>query len=170
MGLSEAGGRLMRRPPNLALSQADLEKSGEQLHEMLVHIFGAYVMWCREQALENNRRFVESDEAREQLARVLREPFERAASEFTDEQKDIVQQLQSRAVGNFGKLMLTLLSGTGFDQPLGRDFVARFRLVMEICDAREGAVVREEVLNRNGKKFFPEYWTKWLNEYSKSEQ
>jgi hypothetical protein len=155
------------RPPNIPLNRDQLEKSKDEVHELLVEIFGAYVMWCREQALENTRHLVESHEAREEIARLLREPFERAASEFSGEQKEIAHQLQSRAVANFGKLLLTLLSGTGFDQPLGRDFVARFRLVMEICDSREGNVISEEVLNRNGKKFFPEYWAKWLNEYPK---
>jgi hypothetical protein len=153
------------RPPNISFNGDQLQKSKDELHELLVGIFGAYVMWCREQALRNTRQLVESPEAREKIARVLREPFERAACEFSEEQKDIAQQLQSRAVASFGKLLLTLFSGTGFDQPLGTEFVARFRLVMEICDSTEGKVISEEVLNRNGKKFFAEYWAKWLNEY-----
>ncbi len=70
------------RPANLPLSKEDLTKPKDELHELLVGAFGAYLMWCREQALENVRLLIESEEAREKITRVLREPFERAASEL----------------------------------------------------------------------------------------
>jgi hypothetical protein len=59
-----------------------------------------------------------------------------------------------------------MLSGQGFDDSIGANHVFRYRLEMEICDIKTGQVVYEEVLNRGGKKFFPEYWGRWLNRYN----
>jgi len=155
------------KPPKIEFDENSLSEDSAALHEMLVAAFGEYMMWCREEALRNVKSLVESEEARSRIARVNREVFEKAEKEMSPEQREIAEQLQSKAIGDFARLLLTLLSGTGFDQPLGKDHVARFRLIMEVCDTEEGEIVKEEILNRGGKKFFPEYWARWLNEYRK---
>jgi len=106
-------------------------------------------------------------EQRNQLGKLFREVFEQAA-ELDADDREVALRLAQSAVGNFASLLLTMISGQGFDDHIGPDHVFRYRLDMEVCDADTGDVVLEETINRGGDRFFPDYWGRWLNRYGKS--
>ncbi len=154
----------MIRPPRLSVSFEELPSDPRQRHEALVDAFGQYLFWVRHETLSRTRHLVESREAREELGRLFRDVYERA-SRLSAEDREAAYRLVEASVGFFARLFLTVISGVGFDDPIGPNHVLRFRLDMEICDAETGEIVSEETINRNGEKFFPEYWGRWLNRY-----
>jgi hypothetical protein len=158
----------MIQPPKLSVSFEELPSDPLQRHEALVDAFGQYLFWVRNETLSRARRLVESREAREELGRLFRDAYEEA-SRLTAEDRETAYRLVEASVGYFARLFFTMISGTGFDDPIGPNHVLRFRLDMEICDAETGEIVSEETVNRNGEKFFPEYWGRWLNCYGTSE-
>jgi hypothetical protein len=152
------------RPPRFDVSFEELPNDPKERHEVLVDLFGQCLFWVRAQTLSVIRQLVDSEEERNKLGRVFREVFEKAA-QLDEEGKDAALRLADSAVGNFAGLFLTMISGQGFDDVMGPNHIFRFRLDMEICDAEKGETIFEETLNRNGEKFFPEYWGRWLNRY-----
>jgi hypothetical protein len=58
-----------------------------------------------------------------------------------------------------------MLGGTGVDQRLGDEHAIRFKLDLEICRVDTHDVVEVETLNRGGKKFFGDYWGRWINRF-----
>jgi hypothetical protein len=58
-----------------------------------------------------------------------------------------------------------MLSGTGTDQRLGGEHAIRFELNIEILRADDGVVIDRETINRDGEKFFADYWGRWLNQF-----
>jgi hypothetical protein len=156
----------MTRPPQLQLSPDALE-SEAKLHEELVSLFGAYLMWCRSDAIETISKLIESETDRQKLPTATRGVFEDAAARFEADSREIVAELNARVVGHFGREILHLLSGTGGSLPVSPDLVARFRLIFELCDRESGEVVREEIINRGGMKYFADYWNNWISRQSK---
>ncbi len=155
----------MIRPPDIPVSYEDLPEDPGQRHEALVDLFGQYLFWIRQETFDRTEQLVRSADARNQLGRLFRQAYEEAA-ELGDEEKRIALGLVRSSVDFFARMFLTMISGQGFDDKLGPNHVMRFRLDMEICDAETGEPVSEETINRNGEKFFPEYWGRWLNRYS----
>ncbi len=154
----------MTQPPKLSVSFDELPSDPKQRHEVLVDAFGEYLFWVRHETLSRTRQLVESTEARQELGRLFRDVYEQA-SRLSPEDREATYRLVEAAIGFFTRLFLTMISGTGFDDPIGPNHVLRFRLDMEICDAETGEVVWEETINRDGQKFFPEYWGRWLNRH-----
>lgn len=154
------------RPPQFSVSFEELPKDPKQLHEMLVDLFGQYLLWVRGQTLSRIHELVESEEARNKLGKLFRDVYDDAA-QLKPQDKDAALRLAESAVGNFAGLFLTMISGQGFDDLLGPNHVFRYRLDMEVCDAKSGEIVYEETINRGGEKFFPEYWGRWLNRFGK---
>lgn len=154
--------------PKIEKEIDDFPDDPRELHEALVDVFGQYLIWCRDNALDSVERLVEDSDAREQIGRVFRKTFEDAATKLDSEQRAIAADLQRKAVGAFARNVLTLLSDTGFSHPISKGHVARFRLVMELCESDEGEIVGEETINRGGERFFPEYWNQWLADYAQS--
>ncbi|MFO0949528.1 MAG: hypothetical protein U1D30_27040 [Planctomycetota bacterium] len=152
------------RHPKFSVSFEELPSDPKERHEALVDLFGEYVLWVREQAISRIRRLVESEEERNKLGTLFRDVFEDAAN-LPVKDRIIALRLVESAIGNFAGLFLTMMSGQGFDDSLGPNHVFRYRLDMEVCDVEKGEVVYEETINRGGKKFFPEYWGRWLNKY-----
>ena len=152
------------RPPKFEVSFEDLPSDPEKRHEVLVDLFGEYMFWVREQAATRMRSLIESDEERSELGTLFWGVFEDAAR-LSDEERIVTIRLAESAISTFAGLFLTMIAGQGFDDSLGPRHVFRYRLDMEICDAETGQVVYEETINRGGKKFFPEYWGRWLNRY-----
>jgi hypothetical protein len=151
------------RPPPIDVDYRELPTDPKERHEILVDIFGTYLMWAKRTALNITKQRVTSEDAREELGRLFRQVYDDAAG-LTTEQREIAFQLADSAVSLFARLMLTTISGQGFDDELGPEHVFRYRLVMEICSAKDGQIEDEEIINRNGRKFFPEYWGRWINE------
>jgi hypothetical protein len=154
--------------PQLPFDEASLSGTSGELHELLVESFGLYINWCKKEALKRTKELVESEAAREAIGRVFRKPYEEAAEKLNAEQRKIAENLQNQAIVSFTQFLLIILTGIGFDKHLGEKYVARLRLVMEVCDKRTGECVREEVINRNGRKAFMDYLKEWVNEPPKT--
>lgn len=154
----------MFSPPDFSFIVKDMPTDPEERHEILVDVFGAYLMWARKCTLDVMHQRVESEEERQRLGRLSRTCYEEAAK-LSLEDRERAYQLAEATLANFARIVLTMISGQGFDDKLGPDRVFRYKLVMEICSATSGDVVSEEVINRKGKKFFPEYWGRWLNRF-----
>jgi hypothetical protein len=157
------------RPPQFQLSFEELPEDPKERHEVLVDLFGQYLLSVRAQTLSRVRQLVESEEERNKLGKVFREVYEQAAM-LDSHSREIGFRLANSAIANFAVLILTMISGQGFDDLLGPLHVFRYRLDMEICDGNTGDVVLEETINRGGKKFFPDYWGRWLNRYGRNSE
>ena len=155
----------MTPPPALNVSYESLPTDPKQRHEDLVDAFGQYLFWVRDETLTKMRTLIDSPDAREQLGTMFREAYEQAA-QLSDGDKQIAARLAEAAVDSFAALFLVVISGVGFDDPIGPNHVLRFRFAIEICDAHTGEIIEEETINRNGQKFFPQYWGRWLNKFS----
>jgi len=49
---------------------------------------------------------------------------------------------------------------------MGDRHAVRFQLDMEIFDVESLEVVDRETINRGGKRFFADYWGRWLNRFA----
>lgn len=154
----------MTRPPPIDVFLDQLPLDPKERHEALVEVFGQYVFWMRNFVLSDKRRLVELSAAREQLATLFREPFDRMA-ELEPDERVVAYQFAQECVDSFARELLRLLANSGFDLPLSDQNVVRFRLVMELCNGATGDVIDEEVLNRGGRHF-PDYWGRWLNRFA----
>jgi|GEM_PF-3652621 len=153
----------MNTPPKLDLQ--DIELSDPiALHERLVDLFGAYFLWCHDEAIKKVGELLIEPARRELMATANRQLFESAASALRVgcEAKDL-GNLQAVMLKEFAQNLLLLLSGTGTSLPVSSKLAARFKLVLELCDKDNEEVVHEEVINRGGKKFFADYWNRWIN-------
>lgn len=153
---------MSRRPPLISLDFASLPSEPRQRHELLVDVFGQYLMWLRNWTVEASHELAESAEARQKLGAIQRRKYEAVAA-LTPDQRDVACAFAEGAVDRFIQLFLTMLSGTGVDHQLGLHHAVRFRLEMEILRVADRAIVGQEVINRGGEKFFAEYWGRWKN-------
>jgi hypothetical protein len=153
----------MASPPNVGVDFDDLPGDPKARHEVLVGVFGAYLMWARKVALDTTRQRVESEDERRKLGNLFRVCYEDIAS-FQPADREKAYQLAEAAIASFAKIMLTMISGEGYEEKMGPDYVFRYKLIMEICRMGDDRLVMEEIINRNGKRFFPEYWGRWLNQ------
>lgn len=156
----------MTRPPRFEIDGDTLPVDPKERHEALVNVFGQYLFWARHQTMQAIRSRGDSSEERSALGQQCRTDFDEIA-QLRPEDRERAYAIAQRAMDIFARMMLTMISGQGFDDSLGQHHVFRYRLTMEICDSRTGDVVLEEVINRNGEKFFPEYWGRWLNRFPK---
>lgn len=154
----------MINPPQVPLEYTDLPHDPKARHEALVDAFGYMLFWLRNQSLRQITSLVTSKAARGQVAKLFRKAYEEAGK-LTPDQQQVALKLAGNSVDLFARLMLTMLAGTGTDQRLGTDHAVCFRLQMEIKNLETGNIVADETINRNGKKFFPEYWGRWLKQY-----
>ena len=143
---------------------ADLPQSRVERHEEIVDMFGRFVMWQRNRALEITSNFVESDEAREELGDLRREPYEGIARLSADDRKAVIA-FTKETLDCFIERLLWCLGDEGTDARFGRSHAYRFRLELEIVDAASGDVIESEPINRGGKRFFGSYWGGWLNRF-----
>lgn len=154
------------RPPQLDVELNSLSPS--DLHEKLVEVLGLYLMSGKTQSIKHISDLINSKEAQEKLATAFRPPYEKAAALFNQEELEIIENIESLAVDLYLNYIFGLLAGTGISLSLNSTQAARFRLTMEICDKSNERVIHEEVLNRGGKKFFPDYLKLWLTQSHKN--
>lgn len=155
----------MTRPPTLKIALDELSVDQRKRHEALVQSFGQYVFWIRRSILDDKCNLVESAEARDQLGTIFREPFARMA-ELDPSQRETAYRFAQECIDGCFRELMRLFAHAGFDLPMTDGNVARFRLILEICDGETGDVLSEEVLNRDGRHF-PDYWGRWLNRFGK---
>lgn len=151
-----------RRPPEIETALTELPSDPAERHEALVDIFGRYMMWMREWAIETTRDLGESEESRSKIPQLRREKWERL-SEMTEDERAVVYDISQATMDRFIQMFLVMMGNTGVDQRLGNDHSVRFKLDLEICDVESIEVVESETINRGGKKFFGDYWGRWLN-------
>jgi len=63
-----------------------------------------------------------------------------------------------------------MLAEASIDQRLGKDHAFQFKLDIEISNFDNGDVVEKATINRGGKKFFADYWGRWLNQFATSQK
>lgn len=149
------------RPPTIEINFAELPKDPKERHEVLVDVFGRYLFWLRNWSVDATRQLAESEEARETLGTIRRKKYD-DISTLSPDQQETVCKISEATVDRFIQLFLTMLAGTGIDQRLGSQHAIRFNLEMEICDVENVDVVEQATVNRGGKKFFADYWGRWL--------
>jgi len=156
---------MMRQvPPGADFSLTNLSAEPKERHEKLVDLFGQYIFWMRNWTNDSTQRLVESPEAREQLSAILRELYEKTAR-LAPEDRDRALRLAESSVDAFIILLLRMLAHRGVDFPLGKQHAVRYRLEMEIVEQETDEIAHEEVVNRDGKKHFADYWGRWLNRF-----
>lgn len=152
----------MIAPPVFPFDLGSLPDDDRVRHEKLVELFGDYMMWIRKQTLKHADSSTSSIENCQSIASVSREPYE-AIANMNPEDRQKALAFAKIAVDTYARIFLTVLAGTGDDQKLGDQHSAKFRLNLEIHDVASGELVVDETVNRGGKKFFPEYWGRWIN-------
>ncbi len=148
-------------PPPVNFNPSEIVNSPDA-HEVLVDVFGQYILWLRTETMTAFSRYVRDDEARKKLGKIRRQKFDDIAT-LTTGQQEASLRLAEAAIDHFVQLLLLMFGNSGIDQRLGSDHAVRFILEMEILNLVDSSVSRREILNRGGKKFFGDYWGKWIN-------
>lgn len=151
-----------RRPPEIESAWSDLPSDPAERHEALVDIFGRYMMWMRDWSVDTTRDLGESEDSREKIRAMSRDKWEKL-SQLSPEERAVAYEVAQATTDRFVQMLLVMLGNQGVDQRLGNDHGVRFKLDLEICDADTVEVVESETINRGGKKFFGDYWGRWLN-------
>lgn len=134
-------------------------------HERYIDYFGQFIFWIRNSSLSTSRTLVESNEKRNKLGTIRREPYEGVAA-LTPEQREAAMSLAKETLDGFIERLIWSLGDEGTDAKLGSAHAYRFRIVMEVVDAETEELADEEVINRGGR-FFGSYWGRWLNRFGK---
>ena len=132
--------------------------------ETLIEVFGEHMFWARNSVLTSIEGLVNSEEKRERLARILREPYERASS-LDDDQKKAVMELLQSGIDSFAKELLRIIGNEGLDLRMNEQESIRYRLESEVCNVDTGEVSASQIISRGGTKFLPERWGRWLNKF-----
>jgi hypothetical protein len=159
----------MLKAPHIDFDLLQLPKDPAQRHEVLVDILGQYFVWLRNTAVSGARNAVSDDGAREKMGPVRWKRYAGVAALSSADQQAACQFAEA-AVDSFIRLFLVLLSSIGSDFQLGAKHAARFKLVLEILDIESFEVVDSEVVNRDGEKFFADYWIRWINQHGDASQ
>jgi hypothetical protein len=153
---------MKQRPPVAETSRTELPDDPAERHEALVDIFGQFVMWMRDWTVAATRELGESQVSRDQIRAISREKWESLAK-LSPEDRALAYDVAEATTDRFIQMLLAMLGNQGVDQRLGREHGVRFRLDLEICDAETLEVVESETINCGGKKFFGDYWGRWIN-------
>ena len=155
----------MNSRPELNADFASLPSDPKARHEVLVAFFGQHLFWCRAHALDTARRAIASAELRDTLGRIPGEPYSRASA-LPESAQNAALDLAQACVDDFMRLLLALLTGTGTDNRLGESHAIHYKLLMELVAADDSeCVVHEELINRDGRKPFLEYFGRWLSRF-----
>jgi hypothetical protein len=155
----------MNPKPDIDADFASLPSDAKERHEALADFFGQHLFWCRAHALDIARRAVASSELREKLGRIPAESFARV-SMLPESARSAALDLAQASVDQFMRLLLALLTGSGTDQRLGHDHAIRYKLLMEVIALHDpDHIVHEELINRDGRKAFFDYFGRWLNHF-----
>lgn len=153
---------MLRHHPEIEISYDELPSDPVERHEALVDIFGQYVNWIRDWSVGTTRGLGESEQSRENIRAVNRDRWEKLA-QLSNEERTIVYDISEATIDRFVQMLLVMLGNQGVDQQLGNNHSIRFKLDLEICSSETNEVVETETINRGGKKFFGDYWGRWLN-------
>lgn len=152
----------MKRPPQISQKFKELPDDSKARHEFLVDIFGKYLFWAMSEAMERSKALVQSSEGHDKLGRVFQKVYREAAEKLNPEQQNAAFDLTERTLENFAKNVLLILEAQGITFGLGDMHAIQFRLTAEIHETENMDIVFEEVINRDGRKPFADYWGHWL--------
>jgi hypothetical protein len=155
------------RPPQIDLDFNAVPNDANVRHEALLDVLGQYIMWLRNWSVDSSKRVIEASDSAEKLGAIRWKRYADVAT-MTRDQQYAACQFAEATVDRFILLLLTMISGTGVDQRLGSSHAVRFKLDIEILDVESRETVASETLNRGGRKFFADYWGRWLNRFSAS--
>jgi hypothetical protein len=151
-------------PPGRELDLAGLPTDSRERHEVLLDLFGQYLMWIRNRTLKGTKKAAESEQFRNDLGTIRRKPYDGVGS-MTAEMREAAFQFAEATVNEFISELLAVLAHQGVDFPLGHQHAVRLRLEMEIVAMETREVIHEEVINRGCERHFTNYWGRWLNRH-----
>jgi hypothetical protein len=131
-------------------------------HEFLVDAFGKYLFWAMSEAMQTSKVLVESSDERKKLGRVFQKVYTEAAEHLDPVQQKIAFDLAERIMEKFAQNLLLVFQARGITFRLGDEHAIQFRLTAEIHETENLEVVYEDVINRDGRKSFGDYWGHWL--------
>jgi|688.fasta_scaffold410732_2 hypothetical protein len=150
--------------PQITATFSGLPTEPKERHEALVDVLGELLLSLRNWSVAATRRVLESSNSQPGTLTPRESQFAGLA-DLSPEQRELVGKLSQVTTDRFIQLLLTMLGGTGVDQRLGDEHAIRFKLDLEICRVDTHDVVEVETLNRGGKKFFGDYWGRWINRF-----
>lgn len=151
-------------PLHIQTEFSDLPSDAAERYEVLVDCFGQYFFWLRNWVREGSRNLIDSEHTRRKLGSIRREPFQTVAT-MTAENREAALAFAHAVVDEFCRHLIWFLGGRGTDFRLGSRHAYRFHVTMEIVDVETDEVVQTETVSVGGKKFFGDYWGRWLNRF-----
>src|SRR5262245_35275036 len=91
---------------------SELPNGRRERHEVFVDLFGQYLFWLRNWAMDSSRRLVESAELREKLGAIRRKCFEDAA-QMTSDQRKAALALTEETLNGFAERLVWSLGDEG---------------------------------------------------------
>src|SRR5215471_9746078 len=91
---------------------SDLPTNPKERHEVLVDLFGQFVFWLRNWALDASQKLIDSDEAREKLGNIRRKYYEGVA-QLAPEQRQAAMLLAEETLNGFAERLIWFLGNEG---------------------------------------------------------
>ncbi len=117
-----------------------LPSDAKERHEALVELFGQFLFWLRNWAIDASRNLVESEDARGKLGAIRRKYYEGVA-QMPQQQREAAMLLAEETVDGFAERLVWFLGDEGTDSKFGARHAYRFRVEMEIVDIETGRIV-----------------------------
>lgn len=154
---------MTRKAPGTEFSLLDLSQNSKLRHEQFVDLFGQYLFWMRNSAVERSKMLIEDEERRSRMGTIARDRFDSVA-DLAPESRGAAVLLAEATVDEFCDQLLRFLGNEGFDLRVGSGQALQVLLEIVFVEPESGSVVASEVVNRGGKSM-PDYWGRWLNRH-----
>ncbi len=151
-----------RSPMAIDQEYMDLPADRSERHEVLVDCFGQFFFWLRNWSISASKNLIKSEEAREKLGTIRRRHYDGVAN-MPPEQQEAAMLLVEETVNGFGERLTWFLGNQGTDFRFGTKHAFRFQIQIELIDLETDKVIEKEIINQGGKRFFGDYWGRWLN-------
>jgi hypothetical protein len=152
------------KPLSFEIDPTTLPADPAERHEVVVDVFGRFLLWLRNWSLQSTKERVESEQAREKLGSIRGRLYEAVAA-FAPQDRAAALAMTEEVLNTFCERLAYSLGDEGIDAKLGPGYAYRFRVTLEIVDDATGRIANEEAVNRGGK-FFGSYWGRWLNRFA----
>ena len=150
-------------PPHSATQFGELPADPSERHEVLLDVFGQWIFWHRNRALQASQEFVESGADRGKLGAIRRKYFDGVAA-LDREQRQAAMLLAQATLDAFLEQLIWSLGDEGTDAKFDDRHAYRFRLEIELVEVNSNEAVEQVPINRGGR-FFGKNWGRWLNKF-----